>query len=105
MIGIDNSEEMLGLANQRKSDRVEYRLADIFVDELPRADFINSPFVVNYAKNLGELMLYVKALYKALNSDGKLILVYDLPSGENLKKFGARKLLSENKSRTGKRPS
>ncbi|MBI2037415.1 MAG: class I SAM-dependent methyltransferase [Candidatus Magasanikbacteria bacterium] len=96
VIGIDNSEKQIGLANKIKSEKTEYRLADIFKDELPKADFINSPFVLNYATDTLTLSNYFQRLFNTLNTDGKIVLVFDKPSGSNLEKFGAKKTLDEN---------
>lgn len=72
VIGIDNSEAMIALANEQKLEHSEYRLTDIFIDPLPSADIINSPFVLNYAENTGELEKYVISLHEALNNNGRL---------------------------------
>ncbi len=100
VIGIDNAEAMLELARVHKSEQTEYVLANIFTDPMPRADIINSPFVLNYAEHVDELKKYIQSLYEALNSEGKLILVFDLPSGKDLKKFGAKKILKEQRDAT-----
>lgn len=95
--GIDNSKKQIKLAKMIKSEKIEYQLKDIFNDKLPRADIINSPFVINYVETTERLGDYFKRLYDAFNFGGKLVLVYDLPSGQNLAKFGAKKIVKEDK--------
>lgn len=96
VIGIDKSKKQITLAQKTKNTRISYILADIFNDPLPKADIINSPFVLNYAQNVSELSQYFQILHKSLNKKGKIILLHDLPNGGDLRKFGARKRLSKN---------
>ena len=60
---------------------------------MPLVDFINSPFILNYAEDIESLRAYLRRLFLALNTNGKLALVIDVPSGANLEKFGAKKIL------------
>lgn len=100
VIGIDNSEKQIELARQKISNNTEYILGDIFQGDFPLVDIINSPFVLNYCQSLDSLQNYLTRLYESLNSKGKLLLVIDLPSGGNLEKFGARKVLEKHEDAT-----
>lgn len=91
VVGIDNSESQLELAQKEVQENVLYVCGDIFVDTLPAADCIVAPFVLNYAKDAKQLFNFFERLWLVLNNGGKIILVYDLPNGNNLERFGARK--------------
>ena len=94
VIGIDNSEEQLNLANlQPHSEKIVYQYGNIFRDHLPAADVILTPFVANYAQSLENLEFLFKNIWQSLNKGGKVILVVDLPKGKDLKKFGSVKTL------------
>ncbi|HOX61199.1 MAG TPA: class I SAM-dependent methyltransferase [Candidatus Magasanikbacteria bacterium] len=96
VIGIDKSKKQITLAKKTKDTKISYILADIFKDPLPKADIINSPFVLNYAQDASGLSQYFQILHKSLNKKGKIILLHDLPNGSNLRKFGAKKMLTKN---------
>jgi SAM-dependent methyltransferase len=94
VIGIDNSKKQLELAQKQLHDNINYKFSDIFTDELPRADIVFAPYVINYAKNVEQLSALIRKIFKSLNDNGKLILVVDLPEeGNNLKKYGAVKTI------------
>lgn len=97
IIGVDNSARQIELAENHASERVEYLLGDIFKDEFSKADLITAPFVLNYATDTNSLFLFLKKIYTTLTPGGKVILVYDLPNGSDLKQFGAKKTLTDTK--------
>lgn len=103
VIGIDNSEIQLKLAKEKLSEKnIEYEYGDIFRDKIPQADVILSPFVLNYAENIGSLEFLFKNIWQSLSDGGKVLFVVDLPKGNNLKKFGSLKTL-ENEAKDGTR--
>jgi len=92
VIGIDNSETQIGLAKESQTEKnIEYILGDIYKEELPKADIILSPFVVNYAESIKDLEFLFKNIYHSLPHEGKVLLVIDLPKGKDIKKFGSIK--------------
>lgn len=92
VIGIDNSEEQIGLANAHpQNTNITYQLGDIFKDKLPDADVVLAPFVINYAESLNQLEYLFENIYQSIPEKGKVVLVVDLPKGNNLKKFGSVK--------------
>ncbi|MFA6404482.1 MAG: class I SAM-dependent methyltransferase [Candidatus Paceibacterota bacterium] len=93
VIGIDNSKEQIRLANANPSEHVTFQYGDIFKDMLSPADIILSPFVVNYANSVQDIEFLFGNIMRVLSERGKVILVVDLPKGENLKKFGSVKIL------------
>ena len=95
VIGIDNSEKQLELARKRR-DSVEYLLQDIFLDDLPRADLVCAPYVLNYSNSVEELAHILGKIRNCLNPGGILIGVVDLPEGRDLRKYGAQKILAAN---------
>lgn len=97
VFGIDNSEKQIELAKTAPMQNIQYILGDIFIDALPNADIINVPFVLNYCQNANELSSFFRRLYDKLNTNGKVIFVYDLPTNQDLKRFGAQKKLTEDK--------
>ena len=94
VIGIDNSEEQLNIAKKHPRRNISYECGDIFTDELPKADIVFAPYVINYAKSVKQLNALIKKIFKSLNDNGRFILVVDLPAeGKNLKKYGAVKTI------------
>jgi len=91
VFGVDNSVEQINLAKKNPLENTEYVLADIFKDNLPVADIVNAPYVVNYATDINQLVKLFQNIYASLNKNGMLIIVVDLPEGKDLKKFGAVK--------------
>lgn len=93
VIGIDSSEEQIKLAFKDKQLNTDYIRGDIFKTSLPKANIILAPYVINYAQNNAELSTLLQNIYQSLENKGKVILVIDLPTGKDLKKFGAIKTL------------
>jgi SAM-dependent methyltransferase len=94
VIGIDNAPEQIRLASEKAHPKnIIYQLGDIYKDKLPASDIILSPFVVNYAQSIQDLKFLFKNIYQSLNKNGKVVLVVDLPTGKDLKKFGSVKTL------------
>lgn len=91
VIGIDNSETQIEEAQKMAGLHEEYRLVDAFHDQLPKADIINAPFLVNYLSKKDELVTFLKNVRAALNEDGAALFIIDLPSDKDLKKYGATK--------------
>ncbi|TSC65452.1 MAG: type 11 methyltransferase [Candidatus Berkelbacteria bacterium Gr01-1014_85] len=94
--GWDVSGQQLRIAKEMTPltwPNVHYQEKNIFTDELPRVDIINAPFVINYARSVEELEQLMVRCYAALKSRGKLVGVVDLPSGQNLGRYGAKKRL------------
>lgn len=91
--GYDNSVEQIGLARKNPVSNVEYVLADIMNDELSPNDVINAPFVLGYCSDVNELKNLFAKIYATITQKGLFIGVVDLPSGEDLKKYGATKIL------------
>lgn len=90
--GVDNSRVQLDLAaKMAKHPAIQYVESDVFVDAIPPIDIVVAPFVVNYAATVSILKYFFQKLYNSLNDHGKVVFVVDLPSGENLTRFGARK--------------
>lgn len=94
VIGIDNSAEQIKLSNLNKKEEIlEYKLGDIFKDTLPISDVVVAPFVLNYCSSVNGLEAFFLNIHKSLINGGRLLLVLDLPNGQNLKRFGAVKTL------------
>lgn len=55
VIGVDNSEAQLALAQARRKVNTEFRYIDVFGHQLPTADVVVAPFVANYARSEEEL--------------------------------------------------
>ena len=91
VFGVDNSVEQINLAKKNPLENTEYVLADIFKDNLPTADIVLAPYVINYATDINHLVKLFQNIYTSLNKNGKLVIVVDLPEGKDLKKFGAIK--------------
>ncbi len=91
VVGIDNSQAQLDKAQHDKHPTTEYVLGDIFIDSLPRANIIVAPYVINYAKNVDQLRNLFQKFFDSLENNGKIVLVVDLPSCTDLKRFGAVK--------------
>lgn len=91
VIGIDNSQAQLDKALEIKHPAIEYVLGDIFTDSLPKADFIVAPYVINYAKSVAQLQNLFQKFFDSLENNGKIVIVVDLPSCTDLKRFGAVK--------------
>lgn len=92
----DTSTKQLTLAvkhTPQSLTNIYYQKRDIFTDTLPKVDLIIAPFLINYAQSVAELELLMRRFYDALKPGGKLIGVVDLPSGLDLRRFGARKKL------------
>lgn len=94
VVGIDNSEEQIRLANEKSHpENVDYILGDIYMEKLPKSDGILAPFVINYAQSTKELDFLFNSMYQSLNSNGKIVIVFDIPRGKDLKRFGGVKTL------------
>lgn len=91
VIGIDNAEEQIDIAQQISESSIDYRLGDIMEGELPSCDVVNAPFVLGYCADVAALKALLGRIYRSLRADGKMIGVVDLPSGADLKRFGATK--------------
>ncbi len=92
--GVDNSPVQIARAKKLPPrSNVSFIEEDIFVDDFPRADVIVAPFVVNYARERAILQFFFEKCYKQLVKNGKVVLVVDLPTGANLKRFGATKTI------------
>lgn len=91
-IGVDNNKEQIARAKKHKSKNTKYIELDIFKEKLPPADVVTGPFVLNYAKNVGELKKLFISVFESLNAKGRFVGVIDLPEkGGDLKKFGTVK--------------
>lgn len=95
VIGIDNSEQQLKIAKQDKKENPKYLILDFKKDELPQSDVVVAPFVLGYCKNVDQLKIVIEQIYNSLSSGGKFIGVIDLPTGRDLKRYGAVKILSK----------
>lgn len=94
VVGIDNASEQIQLANEKPHpDNITYQLGDIYKENLPEADIVLSPFVVNYAQSTKDLRFLFENIYQSLTPGGKAALVLDLPCGKDLKRFGSVKTL------------
>ncbi|HEY1075009.1 MAG TPA: class I SAM-dependent methyltransferase [Patescibacteria group bacterium] len=93
VIGLDNCPEKIRKAKIQPLPRLEYRLGDMFTDELPSVDVVTAPFTLNYARNEDQLLLLLARLYASLRAGGRLVSAIDLPEGRDLIRFGARKTL------------
>ena len=91
--GLDRSSRQLTLAREAQPINCEYIFGDMFMDKLPTVDLILTPFVLNYAESVKQLEMLLHRFSAALNKNGHLISVIDLPSGADLSRFGARKRL------------
>ncbi len=76
--GIDNCVRQIEKAEKEPHPRVSYSVTDMF-DELPPAERVNAPFVLNYTETTRELRLLLRNFYQSLTKDGKLVAVVDLP--------------------------
>lgn len=91
--GIDNSEMQIKQAQKVAGASEEYRLGDAFNDELPMADIVNVPFILNYLRTEQEVVNFLKRIRSSLNEGGAAIFVIDLPSDKDLTKYGAVKIV------------
>lgn len=91
VLGIDNSMAQIDLAKKEPRSHITYLVEDVFKTLLPKADRICVPFLINYLSSKIELLPFLRKVREALNEKGEAIFVIDLPSGRNLKKYGARK--------------
>lgn len=91
VLGIDSSLAQIDLAKKEPRSRITYLVEDVFKNSLPKADRICVPFLVNYFPSKEELLPFLRKVREALNEKGEAIFVIDLPSGRDLKKYGARK--------------
>ena len=91
VIGLDNSKAQLALASKEPRPNLEYRKADVFVDDLPNGDIAVAMFILNYSPNIQELGHLLRKIYDSLTLGGKLIAVVDMPSDHDLTRFGAKK--------------
>lgn len=91
VVGIDNSQAQLDKAQHDRHPATEYVLGDIFTDSLPRANIIVAPYVINYAKSVDQLQNLFQKFFDSLENNGRIVLVVDLPSCTDLKRFGAVK--------------
>jgi SAM-dependent methyltransferase len=91
VIGIDNSEKQIEIAKQQPRKNIEYIIADIFNDNLPNSDIVVAPFIINYPKTVSELKSFLNRLYISLSNNGHLVVVVDVPTGKDLKRYGASK--------------
>jgi len=101
--GIDSSPLFIDKATKQTSSKIVYKVQDMFSSKLPMCDIINAPFVLNYATSIKDLKKLLNIFYDSLNSNGKLVLVVDLPLpmlDENQinkkRKFGATKKIKGN---------
>ena len=92
-IGLDNSMEQIKLAEKSFEPNIDYILSDIMLDELPCSHIVIAPFVLGYCNDIDTLRHLCTKIYNSIYSCGRFVGVIDLPSGENLKKFGATKIL------------
>lgn len=93
VIGIDNSFEQIQMAKSDQPSNVDYRVADGLHSELPKADLVNAPFVLGYLESVEELKTFFANVYNCLGDGGRFIAIIDAPSGSDLRKFGAQKIL------------
>lgn len=93
VIGIDNSEGQINLAKSVPSENTLYINSDIFLDEIPDGDVIAAPYVLNYAQNTEQLKNLILKIYNALSDGGRFLTIIDIPTGKDLRKFGAVKTL------------
>lgn len=91
VLGIDSSVAQIDLAKQAPRLNVNYIVEDVFKDVLPNADIVCAPFLSNYLSLKTELVSFLKRVRCALREGGKAVFVIDLPSGRDLKRYGARK--------------
>ena len=97
--GWDISPEQIALARtiisgcRSKYFNLHYEVRDIFLDRMPFVNLVNAPFVLNYAQDADQLDDLIARFYAALRPGGRLIGTLDLPSGQDLSTFGARKRL------------
>lgn len=91
VLGIDRSTAQIELAKIEPHPNVKYLVDDIFEVPLPKVDVVCAPFLINYLSSKNELVTFLKKVKEALNESGRAIFVIDLPSGRDLKKYGARK--------------
>lgn len=91
VIGIDNSKTQIEEAQKMAGLHEEYRLADAFHDQLPKADVVNAPFLLNYLSKKDALVAFLKNVKMSLNEGGVALFIIDLPSEKDLKKYGATK--------------
>src|SRR3989344_3852465 len=73
VIGLDNSEEQINLANQQPVPNVKYELQDIFKSNLPQMDVAVVPFVVNYAKSTEQLESFFQSICEDSEQSSLLI--------------------------------
>ncbi|MFA4954703.1 MAG: class I SAM-dependent methyltransferase [Patescibacteria group bacterium] len=91
VLGIDSSAAQVDLAKKEPRPNVKYLVDDVFKALLPKADIVCASFLINYLSSKTELVAFLKKVREALGEGGRAIFVIDLPSGRDLKKYGARK--------------
>jgi SAM-dependent methyltransferase len=97
VIGIDNESAQIELARkQNNQETIIFSELDIYTaPALPEADVICAPFVVGYAESVDALKSFFEKSYNALYEGGTLVLVINIPSTSNLKKYGAEKRIAK----------
>lgn len=91
VLGVDSSTAQIDLAKKEPRANVKYLVEDVFKTSLSKADVVCAPFLVNYLPSKAEIAVFLKKVKEALIEGGRAIFVIDLPSGRDLKKYGARK--------------
>jgi SAM-dependent methyltransferase len=98
VVGIDSSAEQIALGQQTPLKNLELRVGDIYKDEaLPEADVILAPFMTDYAQNTGKLKDFFAKAFTAIHPGGRIVLVVNVPSNADLKRFGAEKRVEEDR--------
>ncbi|MEI6477408.1 MAG: class I SAM-dependent methyltransferase [bacterium] len=99
--GLDSSARQIELARQKsRNSNVKYIQQDMFRwsdwGEFPLVDVVVAPFVLNYAQiwwQLHGLFEAFRWVLRECDEEGRLVAVIDMPSGQDLSRFGARKSL------------
>lgn len=95
VLGFDNSILQISLANKNKNNNkinnVEFGLRDVFLEELPNANLIVAPFILNYLPTQKKLLQILKKIRMSLVTSGKVLFVFDNPRGFDNSRFGAKK--------------
>jgi trans-aconitate methyltransferase len=97
VIGIDNSKVQLEKAKVHcvTYANIELQDRDVFNEELPNANIIIAPFILNYISKSTKVESFFKKMYAHLSSEGVLIGVIDDPHNFDNKKYGAIKRLKQ----------
>ena len=96
VVGVDISEPAIAMAKENNSDIPSTQFLVHDVKHLPKVgefDIVLGAYLLNHAKSREELILFAKAIYDNLKTDGKFVGINDNPGNapefyKKYKKYG-----------------